>query len=210
MSCFIICAIPLVIICLVKSHFEAMADMLKLRFEAINEELEKLTKTNSFQNNQTSNNSRKLIKTSALLYRMRTFHGKLCMISCHINSYFGIQILFIIGYYFISFTAHAYFCLESYLTTYIEDRTVSFQLATTTIWAVLKLGILFALTLNCNTTKNEVSVLFWWNKEFCNVVLTKYSFSVSRIVSNSFIFILNILNCHKMLPSFNFIVLKWS
>lgn len=163
--CYILCYIPLLIGGFVKGQFIVLVLLLKYRFEAINSRLLTLTKSNNVYylkihpTVQLVQETPKQIQN--IIFTTKRIHGRLCYIGRLINNAFSLQILCIIGYNFISFTAHAYFCIELYIRLYIEKQTVDFALGTTTMWAVVKLGVLFHITYTCNQTKNEVSTVIF-------------------------------------------------
>lgn len=154
------CYLPLVVNNMVQCQFLSFVFVVREYFLTLNENLEK-------HHGEAKLNTKRKTKDKTqldIIIFAKKIHFELCGLGKIINNLFSIQILFLIGDNFISFTSLSYFCFISFSKLYSKEEFNPYQTFTTLYWSTSKLIQIFILSVVCSSATYEVSKFygFYW------------------------------------------------
>lgn len=144
--CWFMCYIPLTVNALNECQFVCCVLFLAHYFYLINGRLSSLTKTKTFQS-----------ESHSILFLLRKLHLELHWASCKLSKAFSFQILTTLTSSFLRFATHTYFCFNGLIEfSKYEKKLEVYELFTSILWTLSKLGQIFALCWACEITSKEV------------------------------------------------------
>lgn len=153
-----------------KTQFCSYNVSIKYRFKILDEKLREVIESSS---NMITNNKIIMVKSAeketpeSMIYSpaykiltLSEFHSKLYNIAKKINLFYSVQILLIIGKYFVEVTATLYYNLQKFYKKQVYDMPTFFML----IWAIMNALDLLILVFACDSmccTVSSVVISFW-------------------------------------------------
>lgn len=147
-----------------KTQFCGYNVIIKYRFQSLDEKLKEVIEGAS---DITSNNKVILVKSAEKnvpndsihspafkILTLSEYHSKLYNIAKKINLYYSVQILLIIGKYFVEVTATLYYNLQKFYRKHAEYDMNTFCLL---VWAIMNAIDLLILVYSCDSMCNTVS-----------------------------------------------------
>lgn len=149
-----------------KSHFCAFNVVIKYRFQTLDDKLKEVidstrgimepnTKVILVGNGQNRDNfSQSVFSPAYKIITLSEYHSKLYNIAKRINLFYSVQILLIIGKYFVEITATLYYNLQK---IYRQNATYDVETFLLLIWAIMNAIDLLILVYVCDSMCSKVS-----------------------------------------------------